>query len=407
MPKLADTSVVISGLGVVSPIGLGVENFWSALLSGSSRFSTLKRDGRGEQRFIGAELADFSAPSLLTEHRIRGALFSAQVAVEALSQAWSSADLNAVDSTEVGLVVGGSNLSQREQALLFAQYQDRPAFVRPSHAVSFLDTDICGICTQVFGIHAQALTVGAASASGQLALIQAYNAVKCGQVQTCIAMGALQDIGELQLQAFQSLGAMAPKDGFATANEASRPFDQRRQGFVYGENCAAIVIETLASAQRRAIKPLAQIAGTGVVIDGNRATNPSEQGELGVIKQALSEAGWSAKHIDYVNPHGTGSIIGDQTELSALKKAGLEHALINTTKSITGHGLSGAGTVELLATTLQLHHQRLHPSLNLQQPIGEFCWVKEKALDADVQRALSLSMGFGGINTAVCLERIA
>jgi malonyl-ACP decarboxylase len=142
-------------------------------------------------------------------------------------------------------------------------------------------------------------------------------------------------------------------------------------------------------------------------MDGNRNPDPSLAGETHAIQRALNASGWMPEQIDYVNPHGTGSIVGDETELKALHACGLTGVYLNATKSLIGHGLSAAGTVEVIATLLQMQACRLHPSSNLENPIDPaFNWVRSKSIDAPVENALTLSMGFGGINTALCWQRV-
>ena len=141
-------------------------------------------------------------------------------------------------------------------------------------------------------------------------------------------------------------------------------------------------------------------------MDGNRNPDPCYDGEVRVITEALATAGVQPGEIDYVNPHGSGSRLGDEIELRALGDCGLSHAFINATKSITGHGLSAAGTVEIVATLLQMHAGRIHPTRNLDHPIDpSFNWVTDAPVEHRITHALSLSLGFGGINTAICLRR--
>jgi malonyl-ACP decarboxylase len=186
---------------------------------------------------------------------------------------------------------------------------------------------------------------------------------------------------------------------------ACRPFDRERDGFIYGEGCGAVVVERAASALARGAKPYAGIKGWGVVMDANRNPNPAREGEVAAIRQALERAGLSPGQIDYVNPHGTGSPLGDETEVEALMASGLTHARINATKSIAGHGLSAAGTLEVVATLLQMKASVLHPTLNLDNPISDECnWVRGEAVAAHVNNALKISLGFGGINAAMCLQ---
>jgi len=143
-----------------------------------------------------------------------------------------------------------------------------------------------------------------------------------------------------------------------------------------------------------------------MAMDGNRHPNPSIEGETQAIQSALDASGCTSARIDYVNPHGTGSVVGDETELKVLHACGLRDSWLNATKSLVGHGLSAAGTVEVIATILQMQAGKLHPTHNLHNPIDPaFKWVKDKTIDHSIENALTLSMGFGGINTALCWQR--
>ncbi len=400
------TKPVITGIGITSNLGQGQAAFSDALLAGRSAFGYLRRPGRQQDSsFLGAEIPDFTLPEFFSPRVRRNTSFSDQVALVTLNEAWKDAKLEQIDKCRVGLVIGGSNFKQRELQQIYQKYQDKAAFIRPNYGVSFMDTDLCGLCTEQFGIKGLAYTVGGASASGQLAIIQAIYAIQTGQVDVCIAMGALMDLGYLELQAFKSLGAMG-SDRFAhEPDKACRPFDLNRDGFIYGESCGAVVIESVDSVRKRKLKPYATILGWAIEMDGNRNPNPSYEGEVKVIESVLGEAQLSPREIDYINPHGTGSPLGDETEIKALSACGLSSAYINATKSLTGHGLSAAGIVEIVAVLLQMKSSKLHPTKNLKLPIEpSFNWVQEKSIFHEIQRALSLSMGFGGINTALCLE---
>lgn len=398
----------ITGIGVTSTIGQGKAEFFSALIRGEHAFGVMQRPGRQkETSFIGAEIAALSYPKLLSEKLLRKASFSGHVAMITLHEAWMEANLDAVDPARIGLVIGGSNIQQREVLLTYEIYKDRSFFVPPTYGISFMDSDLCGLCTEQFGIQGIAYTVGGASASGQLAVIQAIQTVLSGEVDICIAMGALADISYMECQAFRALGAMGTERYSEDPAKACRPFDEDRDGFIYGESCGAVVIERQSTALRRKAKPYAKVSGWAVKMDGNRNPNPTYEGEVQVIQKAMKQAGLKPKDIDYINPHGTGSIIGDVIELNAIKDCQLNHAYINATKSITGHGLSAAGTIEIISTLLQMKESRLHPTRNLENPIDRsFNWVRDQSIPHNMKHALSLSMGFGGINTAVCLQNI-
>jgi len=400
-------NLVVTGMGVISAIGQGKAAFAAALLDGKAAFNVMRRPGRQrESAYIGAEIREMEFSPCIAERTLRAASLSAQAALVVLQEAWVEARLSDVDPRRIGLVVGGSNIQQRELAEIHEGYRERSAFLRPTYALSFMDSDLCGFCTAQFGIRGLAYTVGGASASGQLAIIQAAQAVSADQVDVCVALGALMDLSYWECQSLRALGAMG-SDRYADEPAlACRPFDCDHDGFIFGESCGAVVIESSELSRRRGIKPYAALRGWGFAMDGNRNPEPSLEGETRAIQSALGAALLPPAQIDYVNPHGTGSVVGDETELKALHACGLKDAYLNATKSLIGHGLSAAGTVEVIATILQMQAGQLHPTRNLENPIDPTLnWVRNKSIDHPIENALTLSMGFGGINTALCWQR--
>ncbi|ASZ02871.1 MULTISPECIES: beta-ketoacyl synthase N-terminal-like domain-containing protein [Bacillus] len=400
------SDISITGIGVLTAVGQGKEAFLDALMEGRHAFDVMKRPGRQKgSSFIGAELSELTPPDALSKRLYRRAALSGKTALIALYEAWHDAQLDGADHSRTGLIIGGSNMTQRELLQAFEKNGETPQFVNPTYGLSFMDSDLSGLCTEQFGIKGPAFTVGGASASGQAAVIQAAQGIKGGLFDRCIVIGALADLSYMECHALRSLGAMGT-DTYAERPEAAcRPFDRHTDGFIFGEACGAIVLERAESAEERGARSWAGLKGWGMASDANRNPNPSAEGEMTVIRQALERAGLSAKEIDYINPHGTGSPIGDKTECRALSESGLSHARINATKSITGHGLSAAGTVEIIAVLLQMRENKLHPIRNLTEPIDDsFQWVTDGPSAHTVHHALSLSMGFGGINTALCLE---
>jgi malonyl-ACP decarboxylase len=399
--------LVVTGMGVISAIGQGKAMFTTALLEGRAAFNVMRRPGRQrESAYIGAEIREMVFPAGVARQTLRAASLSAQTALVALEEAWIEARLSEVDPRRTGLIVGGSNIQQRELAQIHESYRDRSVFLRPTYALSFMDSDLCGFCTAQLGIRGLAYTVGGASASGQLAIIQAAQAALSGQVDVCVALGALMDLSYWECQSLRAIGAMGSDRYAGEPALACRPFDRDRDGFIFGESCGAVVIESLESSERRGVKPYAVLRGWGFAVDGNRNPDPSLDGETRAIRSALGAAGLSPAQIDYVNPHGTGSIVGDETEMEALRACGLTDAHLNATKSLIGHGLSAAGTVEVIATLLQMKAGKLHPTRNLENPLDTtFNWVRNGSIDHPIGNALTLSMGFGGINTALCWQR--
>lgn len=399
---------VVTGLGVISATGQGKAAFAAALLAGETAFRVMQRPGRQQDSaYLGAEIEESAFRSGLPRQTLRAASLSARAALVVLEEAWAEARLEEVDPRRVGLIVGGSNIQQRELTRVHETYRDSSVFLRPTYALSFMDSDLCGFCTAQFGIRGLAYTVGGASASGQLAIVQAVQAVLAGQVDVCIALGALMDLSHWECRGLRAIGAMGSDRFGDQPSRACRPFDRDHDGFIFGESCGAVVIESLESSQRRGVKPYAALRGWGIAMDGNRNPDPSLEGETLAIQKALDGSGWEPAQVDYVNPHGTGSVVGDETELKALQACGLRGAFLNATKSLIGHGLTAAGAVEVIATLLQMRAGRLHPTHNLENPIDTtFRWAGNGSSHHQIEKALTLSMGFGGINTALCWERI-
>lgn len=411
----ATSALVVGGIGIISSLGQGKNAFLSGLLEGRQSFGFLRRPGRQrpgdaeenqQSPFLGAEIPTLSLPSTINSSLLRNISFSSQAALIAVDEAWQEAGLDEIAPERIGLVVGGSNIQQREWVQLQNNYRGRECYLRPAYGLSFMDSDICGLCSQAFGIRGMAYTVGGASASGQLAIIEAAYAVISGRVDICIAVGALMDLSYWECQGLRSLGAMGSSLYARHPELACRPFDQNSDGFIFGEMCGAVVIERASSLDVRGRRPYARLAGWGMCMDANRNPNPSMEGEVTAMHTALQHAALSPAEIDYVNPHGTGSALGDKTELESLRRVGLDHAWINTTKSLIGHGLSAAGSAEVVAVLLQLQAGQLHPSRNLENPIAsDINWVGRERINHRMNNALSLSMGFGGINTATCWQR--
>tara|TARA_R110002110_G_scaffold415800_1_gene656302 strand:+ start:58464 stop:59687 length:1224 start_codon:yes stop_codon:yes gene_type:complete len=398
---------VITGLGIITPQGQGKSDVLKELIAGNSYFSTMKRDGRQKNSsFVGAEIAHPLIPKELPTSTFRTASLSSQLAALVVHEAWQEAKCDEIKPNSIGLIIGGTNLQQRENMLLQEKFAEKPHFIKPYYGLSFMDSDIIGLCTELFNIRGTCFTVGGASASGQIAFIRGVKAIISGEMDVCIVVGAMQDLSFYELYALEALGAMV-SSGHPNPKLACRPYDQNRQGFVYGESCAAIILESNLHADKRGISKYAQVLGWDMLCHGNRNPAPSLAAEMQTIQNCLSMAGFNPEQIDYVNPHSTGSLIGDQTEIEALIKCQLTDAYINTTKSITGHGLSAAGAVEIVSTLLQARAQLLHPCLNLEKPVSTFLnLVSNEAIRHIMQNALCLSFGFSGINSSVCFKII-
>ncbi|WP_316173145.1 beta-ketoacyl synthase N-terminal-like domain-containing protein [Bradyrhizobium sp. SZCCHNRI2049] len=407
MKNLSRPEILVTGMGAASSVGVGRAALLDALLSGRSNFSVLSRPGRQfGTSFIGAEISDIDSLASLPERQLRIMSLSTKVALAVVDEAWRDAQLSSVDPRRIGLIIGGSNLQQRELVQTYTRYARAPAFVRPSYSTTYLDTDICAVCTEYFGIQGVAFSLGAASASGLMAVIQAATLVESGVVDVCIAVGALTDISYWECIALRALGAMGEHGSFTQPSQACRPFDRMAAGFIFGECSGALVVERADMIKRPNVKPYVRLSGWGISVDGTRSPKPSVDGEVRAIEQAMGRAELASQMIDYVNPHGSGSPLGDAVEIQALKRCQLDGARINATKGILGHSLCAAGVIETIATILQITASQLHPCVNLEDPIDPgLGWVRERAERRTIRNALKLSFGFGGFNTAICLSR--
>ncbi|NDV85381.1 polyketide beta-ketoacyl:ACP synthase [Aurantimonas aggregata] len=406
MPKAPpDTpSIVVTGIGVACGLGHGKAAFRDGLFAGRDLFSHLARPGReapeGDSAFVGIEMSE--PPAILPARLARTTTFGERVAIAVLDEAWREAGLETIDPLRIGLVVGGTNLAAREQALAAASFAGRLAYVPPRHGHIFLDTDIGGLCTATYPIRGFAYSVGAASASGTVAIIQAMDAIRSGRVDVCIALGALQDVSAHDLQAMRAMGAMGTTRFADRPGAACRPMDRGHDGFIYGEASAALVL--CRSDMAGDAKAYGTLLGSALVADGTRGPEPDSQGQVRAATNALTEAGLTAADIDYVNGHATGTPAGDAAELAAYRTLGLTGARINATKSILGHGLAAAGAIEVAAVLIQIEAGRLHPTRNLDNPLDpRFDWVGAVAVPHAIRHALKLSFGFGGTSAALVI----
>ncbi|MGP3689752.1 beta-ketoacyl synthase N-terminal-like domain-containing protein [Streptomyces sp. IBSNAI002] len=421
----AAASVVVTGLGVHTAVAAGTDAFERALRAGRSGIGRREADGPHEP-CVSADLADFGLrealdavpglPAGLRSAALRTAgraPLGVRVAVATAVQAHLQAGLGTPGGPapgRTGLVVAGHNLTTGYAESLYPKLAASGAYVPARAALHLLDTDHLGVLSQVLGITGEGCTVGGASASGNVGIITAARLLALGAVDACLVVGALAELSTLERQALVNLGAMAAGPAGppgASPQEVCRPFDEDRSGFVPGQGCGALVLETEESARGRGAPVLARIAGYGLALDGNSQADPDERGETEVMTAALRMAGLAPQEVGYVNAHGTGSALGDRTEAAALRQVfgdGPGRPWINATKALTGHCLYAAGVVEAVATVIQLRGGFVHPNVNLHRPIDPgLRFVGRTARPADHSYALSNGFGFGGIDTSILL----
>lgn len=399
---MSGAHALVTGLGVVTAIGRDVPSFTAAL-----------REGRSGVRPAGpvfaARLAGFDATEELGNSPIpfgRGAFrvarrapWPVQVAVLTAVQAWCDAGLpdRGIDPTRIGLVVAGSNLTACTAERMRRTFARDPRFVPPSAALHALDSDHVGVLSQVLGIRGAGQTVGAASASGGVAIDTAARLLATGAVDVCLVLGAVTELTEPDRAALTNLGVLATTG----ATLPGPPFDRGHRGMVPGEGCACLVLESPSLGRPGSVV----LAGHAVALDGNSQADPSVAGERRAMAGALRMAGVGPGELSYVNTHGTGSELGDRTELAALRAVLGEAAggpVLNATKALTGHCLGAAGVVEAVATVIQVRDGFAHPNPGLTEPIEQgwrFAGTGWCGL-ARPRVALSNSFGFGGFNAS-------
>jgi malonyl-ACP decarboxylase len=317
-----------------------------------------------------------------------------------------AARLEQVPAERLAVLVAGNNLALGNQAVMVSAHADDDRGVRAGHLLDCFDTDAVGAISQVVGAHAEGWTVGAASASGTVCLIQGARLVATGAVDHCLVVAPVAELSGIEVAAFLASGAMASLALEPDPVSACRPFDSARRGFAYGQAAAAVVLERRAAAVERDISPLAQVLGYGQYLDGARGTEPNVAGQVRAAQAALRMAGLRPSDIDYVSAHATGSVKGDTAEASSLRTVfGIAKGpWINATKGLLGHGLGAAGLVEMIAAIVQMRGRYCHPNPWLDRPVlSGLRLVPRTAQRCAIRYALSNSYAFSGINTSVVI----
>lgn len=413
--------IVVSGVGVVSPIGVGIAQFKEALKAGKSNFSLVALEHLGNTYTYPGALADsfdykktidqLEAPETVKRQakRLRNISMGAGQGVCAAIEAWQKAGLfDALPNPDkAAIVAGGSNTQQASLVQIQERYREKLKFLNPTYGFNFLDTDIIGALSQLLNIKGEGQSIGGASASGNMALIQASRLIESGAYDVVLALAPSMEPSIYEYQGFTALGAMAVLTADKKIESLCNPFDKSHCGFVYGQNAGAIVLESAGHAQKRKASILAEMLSYGCSMDANRNPNPSAEGEAKAMQKALNKAEIGVDQIDYINTHGTASVIGDQTEVEAILAIGGKGVKVNATKGLIGHGISSAGLVEAITCIIQMNERFLHPNPHLINPISEqLDWVQETLLEVNLEYCMTNSFGFGGLNTSIVLKNL-
>ncbi len=408
--------VVITGMGLVSPLGNTVDVFWERLLAGESGIAPIVGfDTALYSTRFGGEAREFD-PGKYFDKRVEKRLDRfAQLAVAAATDAYAAAGLRVgddrIDPARVGVITGSGIGGLKELEEQHLRLIDKgPSKVSAFTIPKLMANAASGNISIMFGARGPSTAVATACASATNAMGDAMYAIRRGDVDVMITGGAEAAVTPLGMSAFGSMKALSERNDEPA--RASRPFDRDRDGFVMGEGAGMFIFEELEHAKKRGAPILAEVIGFGTSADAYHITQPEEQG-LGAaqsLRSALKDAGIRPDQVDYINAHGTSTPLGDVAETLAIKSVFGSHAYklrISSTKSAIGHLLGASGGVELVATVCSLANAVVHPTLNLENP-GEGCdlnYTPLTAQDAKIEVAVSNSFGFGGHNACVVVKR--
>ncbi|MDR1250601.1 MAG: beta-ketoacyl-ACP synthase II [Treponema sp.] len=416
--------VVVTGMGVISPIGNSVEEFGNALKTGKSGIGRITGfDTTGFDVTIAGEVKDFDPSQWLDKKDARKMSRFAQMAAAAASQALTGAGLLGdpgaegrrlvmSDPDKTGTVLGnGIGGFEILSASFLKLFEQGPRRMLPLTVPLMISNEAAGNISMIFGAKGPAYTQVTACASGTDALGQALDLIRSGRCDVTISGGAESCIVPFAVGGFQMIKALSTKR-LNEPEKASRPFDADRDGFVLSEGAGILILESEEHAKKRGAKILAEFAGYGASSDAYHITAPDPSGVGGgtAIKKAVADAGMKPGDIQYYNAHGTSTEINDPTETKMIKYAFGDHAYkmkISSTKSMTGHCIAGSGGLEAIACVLAIREGFYPPTINLDNPDPEcdLDYVPNKVQYGEISAAASGSLGFGGHNGVVVFRR--
>jgi 3-oxoacyl-[acyl-carrier-protein] synthase II len=403
--------VVVTGIGPVTPVGVGLEPFWDALTSGRSGVARIERfDPSDLPVQIGGEVKGFSPTDWMGGKEAKRTDRVTHFAVAASKLAWEDAGAPTTDPGRTGIVfstgIGGLESLLAQYRVFLERGPDR---VSPFMVPMLMPNAPAGHVAMAFGFTGPNECITTACAAGSHAVGEAYRFIRDGRADVCIAGGTEASCLPLCISGFAQMQALSKNPD---PEKASRPFDRDRDGFVLSEGAGALILEDAERASSRGARIYAEVAGYGSSADAYHITAPEPEGmgAIQAIQGALEDAEEPPEAVDYVNAHGTSTQLNDAAESRALKKALGNHAYrvaVSSTKSMTGHMLGAAGAVEAAVAALAIQTGVIPPTINYETP-DEVCdldYVPNEARRAEVRFALSNAFGFGGHNAVVALRR--
>ena len=406
--------VVITGMGVVSPIGVGLDPYWKSLSEGKSGIGRVTLiDPTPFPAQIAGEVKDFKPEDFIEKKKTRRMDRFVQFACAAAKMAVEDAglDLSKEDLERIGVIVGsgigGLKTLEDEYDVLINKGTRR---VTPFLIPKLISNMAAGEIAIQYGFCGPNYAVASACATANHAIGEAVRHLRYGDADVIVAGGAEAAITKMGLSGFSQAGALT--EAFNdNPTKASRPFDKNRSGFVMGEGAGIVVLETEEHAKKRGARIYAELAGYGTTDDAFHITSPNPEGkaQAKAVLYALKDAQTSPDEVNYINAHGTSTAINDKAETAVIKNvfgARSKNIPISSTKSMTGHLLGAAGGIELIATVLSMKHGVVHPTINYETPDPEcdLDYVPNQARQCKVTCAVSNSFGFGGHNAVLVVK---
>ena len=409
--------VAITGLGLISPVGLGVESSWEALLAGTSGGGTITQfdPSEGFATKIACEVKGFEPTDHLDRKEARRYDRFVQFAIAAADEAMGSAGLSGppegVTPDRFGVIIGsgigGMDTFETQCRTLIEKGPER---VSPFFVPMFIPDMAAGLVSMRFGLQGPNYSTVSACASSAHAIGDAVRFIERGDVDLMLAGGTEACVTRLTIAGFSAMKAMSTRND--EPETASRPFDATRDGFVLGEGAACLILEELGHARERGAPIFAEVVGYGLSGDAHHITSPAPEhrGAQQAMRMALADAGIEAADVDYVNAHGTSTQANDTNETAAIKAVLGDRArgiIVGSTKSMTGHLLGASGALEAVVSTLVCQTGSIPPTINFSEP-DETCdldYAHGGRVDRPVNVALSNSFGFGGHNVCLAIRR--
>jgi len=411
---VSNRRVVITGIGLVSSLGIGTDTNWSNLLAGTSGVGRISKfDATGYAAQIAAEVQGFDPLNWVEKKEVKKMDLFIQFAIAASQFAMDDSKLQVTDENAeeigafIGSGIGGFSTIEREHIALL---EGGPRKVSPFFIPSAIINLAAGQVSIRFGAKGPNLATCTACTASAHSVGESFEIIRRGDALAMIAGGSEAAITPMSVGGFASLRALSTRN--ADPAHACRPFDKERDGFIIGEGAGVVVLEELEHAKRRGAPIYAEIVGYGLSGDAYHMTAPSEDGDGGrrAMAMAVRKAGIRPDEVDYINAHGTSTPYNDKLETLAIKRCFGEHAYkmaVSSTKSMTGHLLGGAGGLEAGITALAVHHQVAPPTINLENA-DEECdldYVPHTKRPMPIRYALSNSFGFGGTNASLLFKK--